>query len=92
MLGSGKARRVRDYVEQAGGTIRAGDRGNIFVVHANGEVMTKRRGALSSRPLPGDVVFVPVKSQSSSLLAKLRDIATILFQFGISAAAVAALQ
>jgi protein involved in polysaccharide export with SLBB domain len=88
----GKPRRVRDYVEQAGGPIRAADKANVFVVRANGEVLTKRRGALSAHVLPGDVIFVPIKTRSYSLLAKLRDITQILFQLGLSAAAVAAIQ
>jgi protein involved in polysaccharide export with SLBB domain len=92
LLGLGEPKRVRDYVEHAGGTMRAADRSNIFVVHANGEVVTKRRGALSARVLPGDVIFVPVKTQSSSLLAKIRDISQIIFQLGLSAAAIAAIK
>lgn len=91
LLGS-KPLRVRDYVEQAGGTIRGADRGNIFVVRANGSVVTKRRGALSATVLPGDTVFVPIRTQSSSVLAKVRDISQIVFQLGISAAALAAIQ
>lgn len=87
-----KPLRVRDYVEQAGGTIRGADRGNIFVVRANGSVVTKRRGALSETVLPGDTVFVPIRTQSSSVLAKIRDISQIVFQLGISAAALAAIQ
>lgn len=87
-----KPLRVRDYVEQAGGTIRGADRGNIFVVRANGSVVTKRRGALNARVLPGDTVFVPVRTQSSSVLAKIRDISQIIFQLGISAAALAAIR
>lgn len=91
MIDGGKPRKIGDYVEQAGGTLRAADRGAIFVVRANGEVVTKRRGALSDRALPGDIVFVPVKTQSSSLLAKIKDITQIVFQLGITAAAVAAI-
>ncbi len=87
-----KPLRARDYVEQAGGTIRGADRGNIFVVRANGSVVTKRRGALNARVLPGDTVFVPVRTQSSSVLAKIRDISQIIFQLGISAAALAAIR
>ncbi|MEP7007829.1 MAG: SLBB domain-containing protein [Sphingomonas bacterium] len=79
--------RVRDYIQKAGGPLRAADRGTMFVVRANGEVLTKHNGALSARVLPGDVIFMPVKTQSSSLLAKLRDITTIIFQLGIGAAA-----
>ncbi len=89
LLSPGQGRLVRDYLEQAGGAIRGGDRGNIFVVRANGSVLTKRRGALKARVLPGDTVFVPIRTQSSSVLAKIRDISQILFQFGFSAAALA---
>lgn len=82
--------RVVDYLERAGGPIRVGDKGQIFVVRANGEVLPRRRGALTARVLPGDVVFVPVRTSSNSLFAKIRDIAQVLFQFGLSAAVVTA--
>jgi len=81
---------VRDYIEQAGGGMRGADYGRVFVVRANGSVLTRNRGALSAKVLPGDVVFVPIKTQSSSVLAKIRDISQILFQFGVSAAAISA--
>lgn len=84
--------RVRDYVSQAGGAIRGADKGNIFVVRANGSVLTRSSGAMSARAIPGDTIFVPIKTQSSSLLATLRDISQVVFQFGLSAAAVAAIQ
>ena len=78
--------RVRDYLYKAGGPLRAADSQGIFVVRANGEVLPKKRGALSARVLPGDVIFVPVKTQSSSFWAKIREISTTLFQAGIGAA------
>lgn len=87
LIGEGTQLRVRDYVQKAGGPLRAADQGTLFLVRANGDVLTKRRGALSARVLPGDIVFMPVKTQSNSLLAKLRDITTIIFQLGIGAAA-----
>jgi polysaccharide biosynthesis/export protein len=92
LLRDGKVGRVRDYLEQAGGPIRAGDRGNIFVVRANGSVLTKRRGALNAFVRPGDTVFVPLRTQSSSVLTKIRDITQILFQFGFSVAALATIK
>jgi len=92
LLEGAKQQRVRDYVERAGGTQRAADRRNIFVVRASGEVLTRKRGAWDAPVWPGDVVFVPVKMQSSSVLAKIRDIASIIFQLGLSAAAVAAIK
>lgn len=75
------------YLDRAGGALRSADRGEIFVVRANGEVVSKKAGALKLDALPGDVVFVPVKSRSSSFWAKLRDISAIVFQLGLSAAA-----
>lgn len=89
LLGAGQPLRVRDYVNRAGGTLRAADTRDIFVVRANGEVLPRRRGAMSARVLPGDLIFVPVKTQSTSVLAKIRDIATIVGQVGLTAAALA---
>lgn len=83
--------RVRDYLNRAGGTLRAADNGNVLLIRANGDVLPKKRGALSARVLPGDVVFVPVKTQGSSFWARLRDISTILFQAGLSAATIGSL-
>ena len=89
-LGSERPLRVKDYVDRAGGTLRSADTGGIFVVRANGDVISKRRGALNTRVLPGDVVFVPVKTQSGVFWAKLKDITTTLFQAGLSAATIGA--
>lgn len=92
LSGAGKTLRVRDYLARAGGPIRAADKGSIFVVRANGSVISRRSGALAARVLPGDVVFVPVKTQSTSIWARIREISTVIFQFGVSAAALAAIK
>jgi protein involved in polysaccharide export with SLBB domain len=84
-------RRIKDFIDRAGGTIRAADNGDIFVVRANGSVLTRTNGALSARALPGDVVFVPVRTQSRDVLAKVAQVSSILFQFGLAAATVAAI-
>ncbi len=91
LLSDGRPLRVADYIERAGGTLRAADRGGIFVVRANGSVLSTKRGALKAPVLPGDVIFVPVRTQGSSFWAKLRDITTILFQIGLSAATISAI-
>lgn len=92
LLDPARSGKVKDYLESAGGVQRSADKGAIFVVHANGAVETKRKGALDSTALPGDVLFVPVRTQSSTLLAKIKDITQIIFQAGISAAALAAIK
>jgi hypothetical protein len=86
LLGEGKPKKVEDYVEQAGGTLRAADRSEIFVVRANGEVLSRRRGALNAYVYPGDVIFVPVKTQTGTFWSKFKDITTTLFQMGLSTA------
>jgi polysaccharide export outer membrane protein len=82
---------VRDYLNRAGGGQRSGDIGRMFVVRANGDVLTRKSGALNAQALPGDVIFMPVKTQNNNLLAKIRDITTIIFQLGITTAALVAI-
>ncbi|MCY7279986.1 MAG: SLBB domain-containing protein, partial [Sphingomonas bacterium] len=82
--------RVKYYIDKAGGPLRAADRQGIFVVRANGEVLPRSRGALNAAVLPGDVIFVPVRTSSNSFWTKLRDISTILFQVGVGAAGIRA--
>ncbi|WP_375391046.1 SLBB domain-containing protein [uncultured Sphingomonas sp.] len=86
-----RARRVSDYLDLAGGSQRVADRREIFVVRANGAVITRRHGGLNQRALPGDVVFVPVKTQGSTFWAHARDVAGLLIGAGLSAAAVISL-
>jgi protein involved in polysaccharide export with SLBB domain len=78
---------VSSYIERAGGTVRYADTKSIFVVHANGAVVSSNHGATKGNVIPGDVIFVPIKTQSSSVWAKIQQISSILFQFGFSAAA-----
>jgi protein involved in polysaccharide export with SLBB domain len=89
----GNARRpmkVKEYIDRAGGMLRAADRGGIFVVRASGDVISKKRGALDARVIPGDVIFVPVKTQTGGFWAKFKDITSTLFQLGLGAATVTA--
>lgn len=85
------SRRIRDYIEMAGGTLGAADKGDIFLVRANGSVVTRKEGALNARALPGDVVFVPIRTNTGDLFARIAQVASIVFQFGLAAATVAAI-
>jgi protein involved in polysaccharide export with SLBB domain len=87
----GRPAKVRTFLDRAGGPTRFADRSNVFIVRANGDVLTRKRGALRATVYPGDVVFVPVKAQASSFWAKFRDITQVIFQLGLSAATVAAI-
>ncbi len=72
-------RQIRDYVELAGGIQKLGDKGEIFVVRANGTVLSDGRDTLKAKALPGDLVFVPVDANRGEFWARLRDITGSLF-------------
>jgi protein involved in polysaccharide export with SLBB domain len=84
--------RVRDFVKEAGGPQKIADRDDIFVVRANGAVLSNRAvHDLGHQPaLPGDVVFVPVRT-SASLLDKILTVGAVLDQFTIGALTLTAL-
>lgn len=77
-------RKVGDYIRQAGGVQKLGDRGEVFVIRANGTVLSK--GAIGARALPGDLIFVPIDADRGEFWARMRDITSTLFS-GVSAAA-----
>lgn len=85
---TGAPRRVRDYLKRAGGPLKVGDRGQVFVIRANGSVVAKRDGALSATVLPGDVIFVPVRTEGSTFWQRFRDISQFLFGAGVTAAVI----
>lgn len=89
---NGPGKTLRDYIDQAGGTLRSADRGRAFVVRANGEVLTRSKGMFNASALPGDVVFVPVRTRTNSIWAKLREVSSVIFQLGLSAAVVGSLK
>jgi polysaccharide export outer membrane protein len=84
--------RLSDYLRLAGGPQKIAEKGEIFVVRANGSVLSSRQvsGFANKPALPGDVIFVPVRTGPSAL-EKLLDIATLVYQFGIGALAVKAI-
>ncbi len=84
--------RLGDYLRMSGGPQHFADRKEIFVVRANGSVLSSRqsRGFDNRYALPGDVIFVPVRT-SPGFLERLRVILDVVSQFGLSAAALAVL-
>jgi polysaccharide export outer membrane protein len=80
---------VKDFLHQAGGPQRYADRKEIFVVHANGAVASTRevKGLQDQPALPGDVIFVPVKS-SIDTLERIREISTVIYQLGVGIATI----
>jgi protein involved in polysaccharide export with SLBB domain len=92
-------RRAGDYLRLAGGPTRDADRKNIFVIRADGSVIS--RGATSSlwgdefdrlRMNPGDTIVVPEKSFRPSALRGFLDWSQLFSQFALGAAALSVIQ
>ena len=90
---SGKT--VNAYLKNAGGPTREADSGRIFVVRANGAVVSKdtapkfwASGFDSMVMMPGDTVVVPPNTDKGQGLRNFKDWSQILFNFGLAAAAI----
>lgn len=85
---------TNDYLDLAGGFTRNADDGHMFVIHADGSVVSRnshprRHGPLNTAKLnPGDAIVVPEKINKSTLLRGLTDWSSIFSQFALGAAAV----
>lgn len=88
---------VTDFLKLAGGPTRGADTDSVFVLRANGSVVSARQksggwltsgSSLSGVPAePGDTIFVPEELNKTTFLQEAKDWTQILYQFGIGAAA-----
>jgi protein involved in polysaccharide export with SLBB domain len=91
----GDSRTLGDYLRLAGGPTRGADKGSIFVIRANGSVVSESqtsgwftRDTLEKVPaIPGDTVFVPEELNKSTILQNVKDWTQVLFQLGLGVAA-----
>jgi polysaccharide export outer membrane protein len=90
---SGKT--VASYLQNAGGTTRDADKGRIFVVRANGVVVSKDAGSrfwsggFDSMVLtPGDTILVPEQLNKGGFIRGVKDWSQVLANFGLTAAAI----
>lgn len=81
--------RIRDYLAMAGGFNRLADKRHVFVVRANGTLVSGRR-TLDAAAVPGDLVFVPIDSQRGAFWARLKDLLGFSFQGALAAASIVA--
>jgi protein involved in polysaccharide export with SLBB domain len=94
------SRNVDDYVRLAGGPTRGADSDSLFVVRANGSVVSSRQrsgwlsgGSLDGVPaVPGDTVFVPEDLNKTTFVQAAKEWTQILYQFGLGAAALTAIR
>lgn len=92
-----EGRTLDDYTRLAGGPTRGADEKSIFVIRANGDVVSNRQdssffghsnkvGQLKAEP--GDTVFVPEELDRTTFIQSAKDWTQLLFQFGIGAAGI----
>jgi protein involved in polysaccharide export with SLBB domain len=96
----GQGRGVTEYLGLAGGPTRGADAESIFVIRANGSVVSGRQsngwfnrgtGLEGVQAEAGDTVFVPEEMNKTTTTQNLKDWTTILYQFGLGIAAILAI-
>jgi polysaccharide export outer membrane protein len=87
---------VKDYVSLAAGMTSRADKKAMYIVKANGAVMSAKTSWLKfSNPqqqlAPGDTIVVPVNNRYKDSLSAWRDITQIMYQSAVALAAVISL-
>lgn len=95
-----QGRTIDDFLRLAGGPTRGADVDSVFVLRANGSVISARQdgrwfrgGSLASLAAqPGDTVFVPEEVGKTTWVQNAKEWTQILAQFGLGAAAIKTLK
>jgi polysaccharide biosynthesis/export protein len=87
--------RLGNYLRQAGGVARFGDRSHMFVIRADGSVVSEHSNTtlfgrrIESMPMfPGDTLVVPTFVNKITFLRGLTDWSQVVSNFALGAAAV----
>ncbi len=91
-------RSVDEFLSLAGGPTSGADPGSVFVIRANGSVVSARQGQrwfsiddnrLAGLPAqPGDTIFVPEEMDKTTFMQYAKDWTQILAQFALGVAAI----
>jgi protein involved in polysaccharide export with SLBB domain len=89
-------KRVGDYLQMAGRGTRQADRKHMFVMRADGSVVSKNTGASlwsggleSVHVLPGDIIVVPFKLIGANRMQMIQQWSQLFSQFALGAASLA---
>jgi polysaccharide export outer membrane protein len=81
--------RVIDYLRQAGGPDRDADKHRLFLLRADGSVVSSQYSNVLHAPIyPGDTIVVPPILDKRAFLQRIVDIATIVGNLGVGIAAI----
>ncbi len=91
-------RTTSDFLQLAGGPTDTADARGVFVIRANGSVVSSRQrrtwfggGSIEGvQAQAGDTIFVPDEVNRTTWVQDLKDISQIFYQLGLGAAAVTA--
>ena len=90
-----ESRDINSYLQLAGGPTRGADKNSIFVVRANGTVVSALQNSswlglndkFLNRPAePGDTIFSPEEVDKTTFVQGFKDWTQILYQFGLGVA------
>ncbi len=81
-----------EYIDRSGGTTQTADKGRIYVIRANGEILADAGGPkmLAPRMMPGDTVIVPYDATRLDKLRLTTNIVQIVSQLALTAASMKA--
>ena len=91
---------TEQYLALAGGPTRGADKDSMFMLRANGSVISARQGSSfwhsgsdfsTAVVQPGDTVFVPEQLNKSTFVQDAKDWTQILYQFGLGLAGIKSL-
>ena len=91
-------KRLTDYLSQAGGVALTGNQKDVYLLRVDGSVKSKRQSGWmmgsfeSERLMPGDTIVVPEDFERVTWTKTFKDWGTILYQFGLGAAAIKVLR
>jgi protein involved in polysaccharide export with SLBB domain len=85
-------KRVGDYLSQAGGPTKDADKGSIYLVKADGSVVSRRQSGTvfgsfdGQKVMPGDAIVVPEDFDKFRWTKELKDWSQIFYQFALGVA------
>ncbi|MBT9458367.1 MAG: SLBB domain-containing protein, partial [Burkholderiaceae bacterium] len=90
-------RDLDEYLRQSGGPTKTADKGSVFVIRANGSVVSslaRKSGWFTDgsidgvQAMAGDTIFVPENIYKTSSMRETKDWAQILYQFALGVATI----
>jgi protein involved in polysaccharide export with SLBB domain len=82
-----KRQTLKNYIGKSGGYTHRADKGKVYIVRANGEVIPGGNFFSKASILPGDAIVVPMDVDRVNTLLLWTSISQIFYQLGIAAAA-----